>query len=208
MNRKWINVFVLAYVVFISILTIQMILQKINNTTNNTAPKMIIDLNGECEDKLEKKSYLNPILVSKPRKIQEQVVQRKYKYILTEHDYDVLLRVVEAEAGCEDENGKLLVANVVINRVLSKKFPSTVADVVYQSNGGKIQFSTAYNGRMNSVKVSNETKAAVERAMYGEDISKGAMYFISSKAVSEEKKSWFYGKLTYLFDYGRHSFFK
>ena len=135
-------------------------------------------------------------------------LQRKSRYHLDMVELEVLLKIVEAEAGCEDENGKLLVANVVLNRVNSEKFPSNVYDVVYQSNGGKVQFSTAYNGRIKSVKVSNETKEAVKRALYGEDISKGALYFISSAAVSPEKSSWFYTKLNHVFDYGRHSFFK
>ena len=49
----------------------------------------------------------------------------------------MLLRIVEAEAGICDYQGKLLVANVVINRVESGSFPNTVTEVVYQ----KIRFS-------------------------------------------------------------------
>ena len=33
-------------------------------------------------------------------------------YEISEEDYHTLLRIVEAEAGCEDENGKLLVGSV------------------------------------------------------------------------------------------------
>lgn len=38
-------------------------------------------------------------------------------------DYQVLLKIVEAEAGSEDLNGRILVANVVLNRVKSELFP-------------------------------------------------------------------------------------
>ena len=37
-------------------------------------------------------------------------------------ELEVLLKIVEAEAGCEDEEGKLLVANVILNRLNSDKF--------------------------------------------------------------------------------------
>ena len=38
-------------------------------------------------------------------------------------DYQVLLKIVEAEAGSEDLNGRILVANVVLNRVKSELVP-------------------------------------------------------------------------------------
>ena len=71
-----------------------------------------------------------------------------------------------------------------------------------------MQFTPAYNGRLQSVKVSEETKDVVERALYGEDISDGALYFVATKVAGEQRSSWFFHHLTYLFDYGGHSFFK
>ena len=41
----------------------------------------------------------------------------------TESDYNVLLRIVQAEAGGCDMKGKILVANVILNRVESDEFP-------------------------------------------------------------------------------------
>lgn len=209
MKKKYLDAFVLMYIAFICILTIGMTTQKIHERAkNDEQEKMIIELGDDGAENIKIDSKDIDTLDSKAHKIATKELMREYKYHISEDDYQTLLKVVEAEAGCEDENGKLLVANVVLNRVSSKKFPETVRDVVYQANGGKIQFATAYNGRMNSVKVSDETVCAVEKAMYGEDISKGALYFISSKAVSPEKSSWFYTKLNHVFDYGRHSFFK
>ena len=52
----------------------------------------------------------------------------------------MLLRIVEAEAGNEDEDGKLLVANVVLNRLNSEQFPNTVREVVFQQEKGVSQF--------------------------------------------------------------------
>ena len=38
--------------------------------------------------------------------------------LITEEDKEVLLRIVEAEATCEDVKGRMLVANVILNRVV------------------------------------------------------------------------------------------
>lgn len=122
-------------------------------------------------------------------------------------DYEALLKIVEAEAGGEDENGKLLVANVVLNRVNSNIFPDTVTGVVYQKEFGVCQFSPVSDGRINRVRVSEETRRAVERAVYGEDISQGALYFVARRAVAPDRMQWFDNHLTWLFAYGGHEFF-
>ena len=53
-------------------------------------------------------------------------------FSLEDQEYQVLLKIVEAEAGCEDTEGRMLVANVVMNRVRNGYFPNTVTEVVYQ----------------------------------------------------------------------------
>ena len=52
--------------------------------------------------------------------VQEETTE--YVYDLSERDMELLLRIVEAEAGCEDEDGRILVANVVLNRMESELF--------------------------------------------------------------------------------------
>ena len=91
-------------------------------------------------------------------------------------DYQVLLKIVEAEAGSEDLNGRILVANVVLNRVKSELFPDCVTDVV---------FSPVKNGTIDTVSISEETKQAVELALDGTDLSKGALYFAARNAANE-----------------------
>lgn len=68
-------------------------------------------------------------------------LQRESKYQLEQADLEVLLRIVEAEAGCEDEDGKLLVANVILNRLNSEKFPDSITEIVFQRENGVSQFS-------------------------------------------------------------------
>lgn len=143
--------------------------------------------------------------------IRLQVLEQKEQKegaALTGKDYEILLRIVEAEAGSEDERGKLLVANVVLNRVNSEVFPDTVEQVVYQEADGKAQFSPVANGTIQKVTVGPETKKAVERALQGEDLSEGALYFVSRKVADPDNLNWFDSHLTRLFSYGGHEFFR
>lgn len=135
-------------------------------------------------------------------------LQRNSKYQLTEKELEVLLRIVEAEAGCEDEEGKLLVANVILNRLNSPKFPDSITEIVFQRENGVAQFSPVYDGSYACAEVSEETIKAVGRALKGEDISDGAMYFAARKYAEDDRMRWFDEKLTLLFRYGGHEFFK
>lgn len=135
-------------------------------------------------------------------------LKRNSKYQLTEKELEVLLRIVEAEAGCEDEEGKLLVANVILNRLNSPKFPDSITEIVFQRENGVAQFSPAYDGSYACAEVSEETVKAVGRALKGEDISDGAMYFAARKYAEDDRMRWFDEKLTLLFRYGGHEFFK
>ena len=113
-------------------------------------------------------------------------LQRESKYQLEQADLEVLLRIVEAEAGCEDEDGKLLVANVILNRLNSEKFPDSITEIVFQRENGVSQFSPIADGSYYKVSVSEETAEAVGRALAGEDISRGALYFAARKYADSE----------------------
>ncbi len=141
------------------------------------------------------------------RIVDYETLDKQWAYELSQEDLEALLRIVEAEAGGEDEEGKLLVANVVLNRVAHEDFPDTVSEVVFQRDNGVTQFSPVRNGRYWTVEVSEETVKAVTRALEGEDISQGALYFAARKYADSGKMKWFDEKLTYLFAHGGHEFF-
>ena len=82
------------------------------------------------------------------------MVDKEYVLEITPEDYENMLRIVEAEAGGEDRMGKLLVANVIINRVKDDAFPDSVTDVVFQQENGVCQFSPIRDGRFYTVSVS------------------------------------------------------
>ncbi|MBR6771433.1 MAG: cell wall hydrolase [Lachnospiraceae bacterium] len=141
------------------------------------------------------------------RVVDYTMLEREPEHKLSEEDYEILLRIVEAEAGCEDIKGKMLVAGVIMNRVESSLFPDTVKEVVFQRENGVAQFSPISDGRYETVRVSEETREAVKRVLYGEDITRGALYFAARKYADPERMNWFDNSLTLLFSYGGHEFF-
>ncbi len=138
------------------------------------------------------------------RKEKEEALHASSVISYSDSDYELFKRIVEAEAGVCDTKGRILVANVIINRVKSNEFPNNITDVVYQ----KSQFSPVYDGRLYSCKVTEKTVEAVNRALAGEDYSQGALYFMNRERSQAHNVSWFDRRLTYLFQHDRHEFFK
>ena len=81
-------------------------------------------------------------------------VQAKTEY----SEIELLERVVEAEAGNQGLMGKRLVVAVIYNRVESEKFPNTILSVLTSPH----QFSTVWNGAVDRVTVSDETRSAIQ----------------------------------------------
>lgn len=140
----------------------------------------------------------------KKRQAEKEAARQAAVVYYSDQDYEVLTRIVGAEAGGCDTKGRILVANVVLNRVKSKEFPNTITDVVYQ----KSQFSPVFDGRLRTCRVSEKTVEAVNRALEGEDYSQGALYFMNRKHSRSRNVSWFDGSLTFLFQHEKHEFFK
>ncbi len=64
----------------------------------------------------------------------------------TEADLRILTCIIYAEARGESYEGQLAVGSVVMNRVMSSKFPNTIYDVVYQTN----QFQPVRDGHLDT----------------------------------------------------------
>lgn len=159
--------------------------------------------------KTEKTSVVNlKRYDSYQREIDFDIIKPAYCIEVNEEDIEILMKIVESEAGCENREGKLLIANVVINRVKDKRFPDNVKDVVYQRKQNVTQFSPVSNGRINKVKISDETKEVIYSALMGEDISKGALYFMARQFANADNVKWFDNNLKFLFAYGGHEFYQ
>ena len=122
---------------------------------------------------------------------------------VSDEDRRILERIVEAEAGDQDEIGRIMVANVIFNRVKSGKFPSTVKSVIFQNNGRTYQFEPVKNERIYDAIPSDTTINCVDRAINGEDYSQGALFF----TMKTSSRSWFNTSLTLLFVHGDHYFY-
>ncbi|MBP3702319.1 MAG: cell wall hydrolase [Lachnospiraceae bacterium] len=173
--------------------------KKKENTSHKKSKKKEIPSHKKSEKK-EKSSH---------KKFEEKKGgSKKYKYHISASDKKILERLVEAEAGGQGLKGKILVANVVMNRVSQSSYPNTVKGVVYAKSGSCYQFSPVADGRIDTVKVSSETKKAVEQALTGTDYSRGAQYFMCRRSSSAKNRRWFDTHLTRVFTYGAHEFFR
>ncbi|MCL2355586.1 MAG: cell wall hydrolase [Defluviitaleaceae bacterium] len=110
---------------------------------------------------------------------------------------DPLHRIIWAEARSEDLIGQTAVANVVINRHSSPKFPDGIYNVIFQEN----QFEPTRNGAYERAEPTSAQKEAARQALSGFDHSKGALFFDSAP------NSWARQNRTHSHDIGRHSFF-
>lgn len=165
--------------------------QRVQKVTNTAAD---LNVSSSMENKVNELDARSITLAENPT-------------LMSDEDYDTLLRIVEAEAGSEDIKGRVLVANVIMNRVKSEDFPNTVTEVVWDNSDGVPQFSPTYDGRINEVAVSDETREAVKQALKGTDYSEGALFFIQKSAAEEHNVKWFEKGLKRLFKYGVHEFY-
>lgn len=106
------------------------------------------------------------------------------KTTINSADMRLLVCLVFCEAGSEPYDGKLAVANVVLNRYHSSRFPNTIKGVIYQSG----QFSPTWNGSLNkklstydkggfTAKNHKETIQAVKDALDGKNKIGSRLYF-------------------------------
>lgn len=91
---------------------------------------------------------------------------------ITVEEQEILCRIVEAEVTGESYNNltkeqlmqcKINVAQVIIHRVKSDKFPNSIEGVVFQKN--PTQFSPIDDGRYNDVNITALTREAVKLAL-------------------------------------------
>jgi len=125
------------------------------------------------------------------------------KFAITHDDYQVLLQIVEAEAGSEDIKGRMLVANVILNRLEVGFGGNTISEVVFDEG----QFSPVADGRFFKVVPTEDTVEAVNRVLAGEDLSEGALYFMCRERASKRGTRWFDRNLKFLYKHGGHEFY-
>ena len=205
MYKKYAMLLLLCNLVFVMGLCCIRVAQRSRYASTPAFQMMIMDEMADLEETSRQERMKTSS--SGQRVIDYQVMERVARYDATDEEREILCRIVEAEAGGEGLGGKMLVAGVVLNRVENEKFPDTIKEVVFQRDHGICQFSPVRDGRYQKVKISEETEEAVDRALMGEDYSRGALYFVSRKSADPEKMKWFDRHLRLLYVYGGHEFF-
>lgn len=87
-------------------------------------------------------------------------------------DFNLLARIISAEARGEPYSGQVAVGAVVLNRVEHPSFPDTIAGVVYQPGA----FTAIVDGQFNQP-VADSAYRAARDALNGWDPSGGAIYY-------------------------------
>jgi len=116
-------------------------------------------------------SFCMPVLASENKEIQtepiieyEPIPQKDIEIVFiepveetalpdcpyTQEEIDLMARVVMSESSILPMDGKQAVAQTILNRVASEKYPDTISEVVYQVINGHKQYSTAWNGEPNA----------------------------------------------------------
>jgi N-acetylmuramoyl-L-alanine amidase len=116
---------------------------------------------------------------------------------IKEEEKKLLARLVQAEAEGEPFEGKVAVADVVLNRVEHEQFPDTVKEVIYQRNA----FEPVQNGSINEP-ASNEAIKAVEKALVDQEKNEELLYFYNPDTATSE---WIFSREV-VKKIGNHSF--
>ncbi|MCR5459497.1 MAG: cell wall hydrolase [Acetatifactor sp.] len=141
------------------------IVAKIEATSDqiSDAEKKALEYEAELKKSEEDLKVLKKKLEEELR-LSREAAQGKWRSIsevtFEEGDRKLLANIIYCEAGGEPYEGKLAVGAVVINRVLSGRFPDTVKGVIYQ----KSQFSPVASGRYALALASDKANAACYQA--------------------------------------------
>lgn len=98
----------------------------------------------------------------------------------SQSDYQLLGRIISAEARGESYTGQVAVGAVVLNRVKSASFPDSISGVIYQKGA----FSAVTDGQFNQPVSSTSLKAARD-ALSGWDPSGGALYYFNPAKTND-----------------------
>lgn len=119
-----------------------------------------------------------------------------------EEDLYWLSHIVFAEAGNQPLEGKIAVANVVLNRQAGKYWPDSVYGVVFDNSCG-VQFSPTMTDAIYR-DPSDAAVIAAKLAMDGANVVGNATFFVNPTAASS---TWFDETLDFVAAIGAHNFY-
>ena len=140
----------------------------------------------EPSDSIEEETQTEPSDSIEEETQTELEAETKY----TEDDFELLARVIEAEAGGESDYHKLCVGTVVMNRVNSDKYPDTIEGVIYQPG----QYQCVTNSHINK-EPSESSYEAAESILDGRRMFRSSVVyqaeFIQGKVVEKVGNTYF-----------------
>ena len=96
-------------------------------------------------------------------------------------DYDLLARIISAEARGENYLGQVAVGAVILNRIEHPSFPDTLSGVIYQKGA----FSCLYDVQFYEA-VEDSAYSAARDAINGLDPSGGAIYYYNPSTATSK----------------------
>ena len=142
--------------------------------TYNTSTSIIIALND-----LENHSIRPGDKLQVPAK--DLTARQLLARSVSNQDLELLARTINGEARGEPYLGQIAVGAVIINRVISNKFPDTIKGVIMQDG----QFCAVEDGQIN-LTPSPTTRQAAQEAVNGRDPTDRALYFYNPDTSNEQ----------------------
>lgn len=102
----------------------------------------------------------------------------------TAEELDLLARLIMAEAESQPYEAKVAVGSVVINRVESGLFATTISSVINQKIDGYYQFTPVQNGWINRA-ANEECIKAAKDALNGIDTTNGAIWYYDDSTTNQ-----------------------
>ena len=170
MRKRIIKALIILSLIIINVAIVNA--EPIEGSKNPVSDIVLVDENCRVINIANQITVIDDMMINEKK---EEKKEKKLPIInYTEEEFNLLCRLIEAEAKGESYQGKIAVANVVINRVKDSRFPNTITNVIYAPR----QFSPVSNGAIYNTPSEDSVNAATA-ALYGEvqPEAKDAIYF-------------------------------
>ena len=174
----------------------------VNNTRINI-PQEVKNTNGHIIVPLRPLAHIFDAFVFWNPVARQASVIRELKEDYRSEDIYWLSRIISAESRGEPLEGKIAVGNVVLNRVKSPEFPSTIYDVIFDSRWGG-QFEPVRNGSIYQTPT-EESVLAAKLCLNGANVIGDSIYFL---APALAQNFWIVENREYIATIGCHDFYR
>lgn len=135
----------------------------------------------------------NPAYIPKIEYVEQVAVEEAEETTISEEELDLLSRLISAECGAEWCEDKMLyyTGSVVLNRISSEYYPSTMYEVIYQPG----QYSVTWSGSINSPPTERSVRIAEELLTSGSVLPSEVLYqanFLQGSELYEQIQTMYF----------------